>query len=125
MTAEVSITAAGNGDFELKHPASPDPLILTAADVISLARQLPALARELLQDRSAAGSPRLQQIAVIHLGKVAVRHDAIGENVLLELTDTKGSDLAIELRVAQARGLVVSLLRACDEAATVTRDTRQ
>ena len=125
VAVQVSITPAGNGDFLLRHPASPDPLILTAEDVLSLASRLPALARQINQNRSEIEPSRLQRIAAIHLSRVMVRHDAIGEHILLELTDTVGLDMAIELHLAQARKLVASLLQACDRASTVAPEGRQ
>ncbi len=125
VAAEVSITPAGDGDFLLRHPASPDPLVLTTEDVLLLAGRLAALAQEINQHRPEAEASRLQRIAAIHLSRVMVRHDAIGEHVLLELTDTEGLDMAIELHLAQARRLIASLLRACDGASTVAPEARQ
>ena len=52
MAAEVSFVPAGNGDVVLMHPASPDPSVPPAEDVLSLADWLPALAEEIDRHRS-------------------------------------------------------------------------
>ena len=54
-----------------------------------------------------------------------MRHDAVGENVLLELTDTKGLDMAVELHLARARRLVMSRLQVRNGASSVAPVTRQ
>ena len=124
MPEEVKVVPNGGGDFVIRLGTSGDELVLTAGQAVELANVLAPMARKLMLGASGPSSD-VREFPALHVRKLSVQHDIIGENVLIEILDTEGSESAIELSIAQARRLAISLLECCDRASATLPNTRQ
>ena len=123
---EVRIRPTEDGNYIISRDGGKGEVTVTAAHIINLAKYLPILARQILQElHGPRSSSHLAAISGENVEKISIQHDLLGENVLLRLTDRHGMESAFSLPLGQARNLSEEILNVCVKAEAAAQNTKQ
>jgi hypothetical protein len=123
---EVHILPNEGGDYIISRDGEKGEVIVTSAHIINLAKSLPILARQILQElHGPRSSSHLATISGANVEKISIQHDLLGETVLLLLTDTHGMESPFSLPLAKARNLGAEILNVCVIAEAAAQNAKQ
>ncbi len=89
---EIHIRANKDGDFVISRNDRDGEVTITPQHLINLAKLLPSLARQVLQELHGPGSSKVEAKSGLQVEKISFQHDLLGETVLLQMTDKEGME---------------------------------
>jgi hypothetical protein len=114
MPDEIHIAPNDDGDFVISRDGGGE-VTITPQHLINLAKILPGMARQVLQNLHAQGSRRVEAISGLNVETISIRCDLLAETVLLQVKDKQRMEYAFVLPAVHAKILAENLLSAVSD----------
>jgi hypothetical protein len=122
---KIHIRPNKDGDFVISRNDSDGEVTITPQHLINLAKLLPGLARQVLQELHGPRSSKFEAISGMHVEKISIQHDLLGETVLLQMTDKEGMESAFVLALVDAKRMGNGLLEIVAKAEESAQKSKQ
>ncbi len=112
----VHMFLTADGEYRISRDGAPESVTLAPEHVVNLALSMPALARQILQEKH--GSKSTGAVASLQIAQYLVRADALQTAVLMQLKDAEGMEAIYGLPPMHAHELGSRLVAKAQELLT-------